>query len=144
MVLSSIKNIFKPKADNKHITVLIIEDGKVDQKVACAAVEQGGYSVLQAWDGQTGLSMARQHKPNFIILDYNLPDMQGPDICKILKRDEETKSIPVLFLTSMDTPTSIINCYEQGGENYLAKPISPKMLLKQIQLILKDVSQQET
>ena len=137
MILNKVLNIFKPKVNNRHITILVIDDGEVDQKVACAAVERGGYSVLKAYDGRSGIDLARQ-QPDLIVLDYNLPDINGPEVCKILKADELTSNIPVLFLTTMDSPVSIINCYEQGGENYLAKPISPQLLLKQIDLTLND------
>jgi CheY-like chemotaxis protein len=138
MNVSAMFNIFKPKIDNKHITILVIDDSMVDQKVACAAVERGGYSIILAGDGQSGIAKATEHKPDLIILDYNLPDAIGPQICETLKKNQTTANIPVLFLTSMDTPDSIISCYEKGGENYLAKPISPKTLLKQIEQTLKD------
>jgi len=136
-MLDKILSIINPKALQKHIKILVIEDTEVDQRVACAAIERGGYTALKAGNGKTGLEMAREHKPNLIILDYNLPDTLGPDLCKVLKADEKTSNIPVLFLTSLTGPDNIIKCFEQG-ENYLAKPISVKLLLKQIDSILKD------
>lgn len=130
--------IFKPTPDNKGIRILIIDDSPVDQKIASQAVLKGGYTALTAGDGKTGIQMAKEHLPDLIILDYNLPDINGPEICKALKAEEATNRIPVLFLTSMTSPGSIIDCYEQGGENYLSKPINPKFLLKQIDQALKD------
>lgn len=138
MVFEKIRGAFKVPNGHKHIKVLVIEDNEVDMRIACAAVERGGYSALKAYDGQSGLSMTKEFLPDLIILDYNLPDCKGPDICKTLKTDAATGRIPVLFLTSMTSPGSIIDCYEQGGENYLAKPINPKFLLKQIDQALKD------
>jgi len=73
-----------------------------------------------------------------IILDYNLPDIKGPEVCRLLKAHTDTSHIPVLFLTSLTGPDNVINCFEQG-ENYLAKPITPKLLLKQIDSILKEI-----
>ena len=138
-MLKSILNIFAPKkAEPKFLSILIIEDNEVDQRIAGAAVERGGYQVIKAYDGKTGLDLARAHRPALIILDYNLPDLNGPYVCKLLKNDEQTRNIPVLFLTSMTSPDSILNCYEEGGENYLSKPINSKFLLKQIELTLKD------
>ncbi len=139
MSFKSILRVFLPnKIQKKFISILIIEDNEVDQRVASAAVERGGYTVLKAYNGQTGLEMARLHSPDLIILDYNLPDINGPEVCKILKSEDKTRTIPVLFLTSMTNPDSILDCYEYGGENYLSKPINPKFLLKQIDLTLKD------
>ena len=139
MTLRSLLHIFlPPKAQNKSIAVLVIDDSEVDLRIACAAIERGGYIVLQAHDGESGLVMAREHKPDLIILDYQMPGLKGPEVCKILKSEERTRDIPVLFLTSLTSPGSVIDCYEQGGENYLAKPINPRFLLKQIEQVLKD------
>jgi two-component system cell cycle response regulator len=76
-----------------------------------------------------------------VILDYNLPDIKGPEVCKLLKAHADTNYIPVLFLSSLTGSDNIISCFEQG-ENYLAKPISTKLLLKQIDLMLKDIKSQ--
>ncbi len=126
-----------PVADKK-IRVLVIDDNEVDLKLASATVEKAGYETFEAIDGKSGLAMARACAVDIILLDYNLTDSKGPEICKILKSDTATQRIPVLFLTGMESPSSIIECYAQGGENYLAKPINPKLLLKQIAQALQD------
>ncbi len=138
-MLDKVFSIFKPKTLQKHIKVLVIEDTEVDQRLACAAIESGGYTALKANDGKSGFELAKEQKPQLIILDYNLPDIKGPEVCKLLKAHLDTSNIPVLFLTSLTGPDNVINCFEQG-ENYLAKPISAKLLLKQIDLILKSQS----
>ncbi len=130
-----------PKIDQKNIKILVIEDTEVDQRVACAAIELGGYTPLKANDGRSGFELAKEQKPNLIILDYNLPDIKGPEVCKLLKTHYDTQQIPVLFLTSLTAPENVLKCFEQG-ENYLAKPISTKLLLKQINSILKDTNPQ--
>jgi len=140
-MLEKILSIFKPKALQKNIKVLVIEDTQVDQRVACAAIERGGYTALKADDGKSGIELAKEQKPQLIILDYNLPDMKGPEVCKILKAHKDTSHIPVLFLTSMTGPDKVIDCFEQG-ENYLAKPIAINLLVKQIDTILKDIKPQ--
>lgn len=129
---------FSKAPDNKHIKILIIEDSEVDQKLVSTTVTRGGYTSLSAFEGNAGFLLAKENIPDLIILDYNLPDIKGPDVCKMLKTEALTKNIPVLFLTSMETPGSIINCYEEGGENYLSKPINGKFLLEQINLALKE------
>ncbi len=142
-MLQCLNRIFHLRPDNKHVTILVIDDSEVDQKIVGSAVRRGGYSLLTAYDGTSGIALAHQHKPNLIVLDYNLPDIQGPEVCKLLKNEEDTRKIPVLFLTSLTSPGSIIDCYEQGAENYLAKPIKPKFFLKQIDQALKDHKDQE-
>jgi len=126
----------------KHIKVLVIEDTEVDQRVACAAIERGGYTALKAGNGNSGFELAKEQKPDLIILDYNLPDINGPEVCRLLKANTDTSRIPVLFLTSLTAPNNVIKCFEQG-ENYLAKPISTKLLLKQIDSILKEPKSQD-
>src|ERR1039457_1668267 len=137
-MFNKIKSIFNPKEPQKHIKVLVIEETEVDQRLACAAIEKGGYTALKANDGKSGFELAKAQKPNLIILDYNLPDIKGPEVCKLLKAHSDTTHIPVLFLTSLTDPDYVVNCFEQG-ENYLAKPITPKLLLRQIELILKNI-----
>ena len=144
MFWDQIKKIYTfEKRKQQDIRILVIEDNEIDQRVACAAVKRGGYSVLQAYNGKTGLEMAKEFLPNLIILDYNLPDINGPEVCRTLKFNNLTNRIPVLFLTSMDSPGSILDCYEQGGANYLAKPVNSKFLLQQIDQALKDKENQE-
>ena len=140
-MLSKILSVFKPKLLQKHIKVLVIEDTEVDQRLACAAIELGGYTALKAIDGKSGFELAKAQKPDLIILDYNLPDIKGPEVCRLLKAHADTTHIPVLFLTSLTDPDYVVNCFEQG-ENYLSKPISTKLLLKQINIILKDIKSQ--
>ena len=115
------------------------ERAEVDQRVACAAIERGGYTALKANDGKSGFELAKEQRPDLIILDYNLPDIQGPEVCSLLKENHDTRDIPVLFLTSLTEPEKVIDCFE-NAENYLAKPVSRKFLLKQINSILKDVN----
>ena len=121
----------------KHVKVLVIDDAEVDQRIACAAVVRGGYTALKANDGKSGLELAKEQRPDLVILDYNLPDTKGPEVCRLLKANIDTAHIPVLFLTSLTGPENVINCFEQG-ENYLAKPVSVSLLLKEINVILKN------
>ena len=141
-MISKFLSFFKPKAVQKHIKILVIDDSMVDQRLACAAIERGGYTALKANDGKSGLELAKEQKPHLIILDYNLPDIKGPEVCKLLKTHIDTQHIPVLFLTSLTDPDYVVNCFEQG-ENYLSKPISGKLLLKQVESILKDNQSQK-
>lgn len=130
-------SLFKAKAAQKHIKILVIEDTEVDRRIVCAAIERGGYTALTAVNGKSGFELAKQERPDLIVLDYNLPDINGPEVCKLIKTHYDTQQIPVLFLTSMTDPDYVVNCFEQG-ENYLSKPISVNLLLKHIESTLKD------
>ncbi len=136
-MLGKMFSMFKPPIQQKHIKVLVIEDTQVDQHLVCSTIEKGGYTALKSDNGKDGFELAKKEKPNLIILDYNLPDLKGPEVCKLLKTHFDTQNIPVIFLTSLTDPDYVVNCFEQG-ENYLAKPISSKLLLKQINSILNN------
>jgi CheY-like chemotaxis protein len=138
-MLSLIKSWFK-KSENPSslIKILVIEDSPVDQKVAQKAIEKGGYHVLIANNAQEGIELAKTHIPDLIILDFQLPDMKGTDVCLRLKHISTTAEIPVLFLTGQDSDANVLDCYEKGAENYLSKPISPSLLSKYINDILRD------
>lgn len=139
MFFDPIKRIFAPKPVTTGTKILVIEDSELDRRIACKAIELGGHTALTAADGLSGLVMARENLPDLVILDCGLPDMHGREVCKQLKADSATKHIPVLFLTSEFSSDNIINCYEQGGEIYLVKPVHARFLLKQINQVLEDV-----
>lgn len=130
--------LFEKKNISPRNRILVIDDSLVDQKIVSSILEKGGHQVLKAFDGKTGLEMVNQHIPDVIILDYNLPDAKGPEICKLIKSSILTKNIPVLFLTWMDSPGSIIDIFEHEAANYLAKPINADILLKEIDRALAD------
>ena len=74
-----------------------------------------------------------------IFADVVLPGISGIEVCKKLKKDDKTKNIPIIFLTGMDTPKNLIDCYEYGAEDFLNKGVSPKILLSQIEQTLREI-----
>ncbi len=117
--------------------ILIVDDNEIDRKVIQSALEKAGYSTIQAENGQIGLQKAKQESPDLIFLDCQMPVMDGLTMCKKLKEEDDFKNIPVIFLTALDTPRNIIDCFEVDAENYLSKPISPKILTQQVKFILE-------
>ncbi len=130
----------KTSQEHNGKKVLLVEDSEVDRKIIENTLTKNGYHLFLAPTGEAGLELARKSKPNLIILDYMLPGMNGLDVCKSLKAHPDTKDIPILFLTCVDTPKNIIDCFEIGAENYLVKPITPKLLLTQVEMTLQDTS----
>ncbi len=117
--------------------ILIVDDNEIDRKVIQSTLEKAGYSTIQAENGQIGLQKAKQENPDLIFLDCQMPVMDGLTMCKKLKEEDDFKNIPVIFLTALDTPRNIIDCFEVDAENYLSKPISPKILTQQVKFILE-------
>jgi len=132
------QKLLRPKENGlSAVKVLIIEDSRVDAEMINKAVEACGFTSLIAYDGKTGLEMARMHKPDLIILDYHLPDTNGGQVLKELRASKETSSETVMVLTVLDQPGVVVDSFAQGADQYFKKPISVSLLAKQIQVMLR-------
>jgi len=118
-------------------SVLMIEDEKDIVDLVEYHLKQSGFSVTSALDGSTGLERARKKKPDLIILDLMLPGMDGKDICRSLKSNPLTQSIPILMLTAKAEETDRLIGFELGADDYVTKPFSPKELVLRVKAILR-------
>ncbi len=135
------KNMFKSEPKTRsQATILVVEDNAVFQQFLLRTLQKAGYKVELAENGQIGLDKAKILKPDLILLDCEMPVLGGVDMCKKLRETEGIYNTPVLFLTGLDTPKNIIDCFETDAENYLSKPISGKLLLSEIQKVLNEYS----
>ncbi|MBP7949891.1 MAG: response regulator transcription factor [Verrucomicrobiales bacterium] len=119
-------------------TILVIEDeSDICELVRLNLERQGGYTVLTADNGNSGLDAARLHLPDLIILDLMLPGKDGFAVMKALRMDSRTQSIPVLMLTAKGALGDRIAGLEQGADDYVTKPFSPKELMLRVKALLK-------
>jgi len=141
-MFKKMQNFFyrQPDPKNGKWSILVVEDNHVDQKLIADALQRGGFKIFIAANGQEGLALAKTTKPDLIILDCDMPVMNGLEMCRKLREDDSLEHTPVIFLTSNDTPKNIIDCFELDAENYLTKPISAKTLVSQVQASLKEHS----
>jgi CheY-like chemotaxis protein len=118
--------------------ILVADD---EPSVLEAVVEtlQDTYEVLTAKDGQEVFDVLKKTKPDVILLDMMMPIMDGIEVCKKLKKDEETAMIPVMFLTAKGQITDIERGFTVGGDSYIVKPFSPTRLLEKIGNMLSKV-----
>ena len=128
--------LFRPKIDTPTETILVVDDNATDRTLVLNILAKKGYKTLSASDGESAIKMAESLLPDLVILDYMMPGKNGPDVCHILKEKPSTQNIPVIFLTSLDTPISVIECFKEGAEIFLSKPVKPGELLEQIKLSL--------
>lgn len=105
--------------------VLIIEDDPDIQGLVCEILREDGHELLTALRGGEGLELARSEQPDVVILDLNLPDLDGFEICARLKADDATKGIPVLMSTAQTDRESRLRGLELGANDYLLKPVDP-------------------
>ena len=118
-------------------TILIIEDEKDIVHLIEYHLKQSGFTVLTALDGPSGLERAGKEKPDLIILDLMLPGMDGKDVCRAVKSNPPTRSIPILMLTAKAEEIDRVIGFELGADDYVSKPFSPKELILRIKAILR-------
>jgi two-component system cell cycle response regulator DivK len=105
-------------------TVLVVEDNVLNMKLFHDLLQAYGYNVLQTKDGMEALRLTREHRPDLILMDIQLPDISGLEVTKWLKDDETLKSIPVVAITAFAMKGDEERFMEGGCEAYIAKPIS--------------------
>ena len=104
-------------------TVLVVEDNAANMKLAIFLLESAGHRVLTATDAEAGLALARSERPALILMDIQLPGMDGLEAVEILKRDEVTRAIPVVALTALAMKGDEERIRAAGADGYIAKPI---------------------
>ena len=100
-------------------------------------LKQAGFSVIAALDGPSGLERAKKERPDLIILDLMLPGMDGKDVCRTLKSNSLTQSIPILMLTAKTEEVDRVIGFELGADDYVTKPFSPRELILRVKAILR-------
>ena len=117
--------------------ILIIEDEKDIVDLIAYHLKQSGFLALTAMDGASGLELAKKERPSLIILDLMLPEMDGEDVCRALKADPNTQSIPILMLTAKAEEMDRVIGFELGADDYVTKPFSPRELVLRVKAILR-------
>ncbi|WP_108882599.1 response regulator [Anderseniella sp. Alg231-50] len=113
-------------------TVLIVEDNELNMKLFNDLLEAHGYRVLQTREGLSALDIAREHKPDLILMDIQLPEVSGIEVTKWLKEDDDLRSIPVVAVTAFAMKGDEQKIREGGCEAYISKPISVASFLSTI------------
>jgi two-component system cell cycle response regulator DivK len=113
-------------------TVLIVEDNELNMKLFNDLLEAFGYKTVKTRDGRTAVDMAREHKPDLIIMDIQLPGISGLDVTRQLKQDIELAPIPVVAVTAFAMRGDEQRIREGGCEAYLSKPISVQSFLSTV------------
>ncbi len=115
-------------------TILVVDDDPHLREVVCFALEQAGFRVEQADNGRAGLELVRRSVPVLIVLDIMMPEMDGLEMCREVRRAHE---VPIVFLSSRDDEVDRILGLELGGDDYLTKPFSPRELVARIKAVLR-------
>lgn len=114
--------------------ILVVDDEPKIVKLARDYLERSGYLVLTAGDGRTALSIARSEKPDLVVLDLNLPELDGLDVCRTLRRESD---VPIIMLTARIDETDRLIGLELGADDYITKPFNPDVLLAHVKAVLR-------
>jgi two-component system, OmpR family, alkaline phosphatase synthesis response regulator PhoP len=123
--------------------ILIVEDEKDIVKMLEYNFKKEGYRTLSCYDGEEVMDLALRERPDIIILDLMLPGMGGLEVCKMLKKEEKTQSIPIIMLTAKAQESDKIVGLELGADDYITKPFSPRELLARIKAVLRRSQEKE-
>ncbi len=123
-------------ADNSQDTVLIVDDSPTEMHVLRGILEKGGYRVITAVDGESGVAEAEHSKPDLILMDVVMPGLNGFQATRQLSRNPETSGIPIIMVTTKGQETDRAWGLRQGAREYVVKPVGAGELLKKIKSIL--------
>ncbi len=112
--------------------ILVVEDNPASMKLLVGILEEAGYKTRPALSGELALRTVSVKKPDLVLLDYQLPGMDGIEVCNQLQNDPTTKDIPIIFISSTRSPELKVKSFEAGAVDYVAKPIDPPEVLARI------------
>ena len=115
-------------------TILVVDDDKKIVQLVSLYLRKEGYRVLPAFDGQEALEIARSQQPDLIVLDLFLPELDGTDVCRLLRADSR---VPIIMLTARATDEDKLLGLDLGADDYLTKPFNPRELVARVRAVLR-------
>src|SRR5919202_6045842 len=116
--------------------ILVVDDDRKTVDLLKLYLEKDGYQVLAAHDGRQALDLARQRRPDLIVLDLMLPTVEGLDVCRILRAESRT---PIIMLTARTTEDDKLLGLDLGADDYITKPFSPREVVARVRVVLRRV-----
>src|SRR5687767_7657213 len=126
-----------PKFKTMKQKILVVDDEPDAVELLEVNLKAAGYEVISAHDGEEALTKARMTLPDLIILDLMLPEVDGMEVCKILRRDQKTAGIPIVMLTAKAAEIDRVLGLELGADDYVTKPFSPRELVLRVKRLLR-------
>ena len=114
-------------------TILLVEDNEDNLVVYRTILEHVGYRVIEARDGEEGVSRAREHLPDLILMDISIPKLDGWEATQRLKSDDGTRDIPIIALTAHALEEDRQKAIQAGCDGYLAKPVEPRRVVQEVE-----------
>jgi two-component system phosphate regulon response regulator PhoB len=117
--------------------ILLVDDDDMVRDLVAATLKGGDYQLLQAADGGKGLELTREHRPDIVFLDVNMPVMDGVSVCEAIKSDPDTAGVIVIMLTALGQDVDKDRARRAGADGYFTKPFSPLTLLRRVDEVLQ-------
>jgi two-component system phosphate regulon response regulator PhoB len=117
--------------------ILIVEDEKNILQLLGYNLSREGYGVIKCDNGEDAIDHMKDDAPDLMILDLMLPEMDGLEVCKVVKSDDKTKHIPIIMLTAKSEETDVVVGLQMGADDYITKPFSPKVLIARVKTVLR-------
>jgi CheY-like chemotaxis protein len=125
------------KQDRGNTLILIIDDDAGHRALARYVLEQAGYAVEEASGAEAGLRVAERARPDLVLLDIMMPEVDGYQVCSALRRNPEFMNLPVLMVTGLDDIESVERAFEAGATHFISKPISWTLLPYHVKYMLR-------
>ena len=122
-------------------SILVVDDDAHIRDVVSFMIRRAGFEVLEAANGREALDLAESARPDLILLDILMPELEGLDVCRAIRR---TSSVPILFLSSKDRVVDRVIGLDAGGDDYMTKPFSPRELLARVQAMFRRIDALES
>jgi two-component system phosphate regulon response regulator PhoB len=117
--------------------ILVVEDDENIQQLVGYNLAKAGFSVLYAENGEQALASVKRDSPDLVVLDIMLPSLNGFEVCKIMRKDPQTRTLPIIMLTAKGEENDVTAGLDLGADDYITKPFSPKILVARIKAALR-------
>lgn len=125
-------------------SILVVEDEPAIQELIAVNLTRAGYAVLLAGDSETAQRLLRESMPAMVIVDWMMPGKSGVDLIRILRADPATRTLPVIMITARTSEQDKVLALENGADDYITKPFSPREMLARVHSILRRLAPQTT
>ncbi|MFA5157172.1 MAG: response regulator [Candidatus Omnitrophota bacterium] len=116
--------------------ILVIDDNEKNVELLEAILQAAGFEVLKAYNGKQAIEMIGKERPDLLLLDIMMPELDGFQVCELLRKDPQNSGLPVVMVTAKDKESDIVQSLERGADDYIVKPIDKKELLGKIEDML--------
>src|SRR6266850_6168787 len=130
----------KPEPSRRHLEILIVEDSRTQAEQLKYMLEEHDFHVVTSRNGREALDSLRQRKPTLVISDITMPEIDGYELCRRIRADQNLADLPVILLTSLSDPEDVFKGLECGADNFITKPYEPENLVARIEYLLANIN----